>query len=168
MNETHASNSGVAGNGGTGEVPSTLNEAQKKVLDAMLRGLNMSAAAKAGDVHRVTVGRWMAQGGEFLRVLRDGQVKKLKEGRRQARSLAVHSADIVIHAIQCGDVQAAIALLKAFGVFEPVEWEDEALKMDPRDAAKGAAAGDLSGQPSCSIPADATLPQDASVGGCGS
>jgi hypothetical protein len=121
MNEITATNSGLGNETGKIEFPPNFPEAQKKVIEAMQLGLNISAAARAGGVHRTTVMRWIDDGGEFRDVLYREEGKKMKNAQRQGKAIACRAADTVVHAIQTGDVGAALALLKELGVFEPME-----------------------------------------------
>lgn len=88
------------------------------MIEALLAGLSPASAARVAGVHRSTVSRWISQGGEFHRLLRQEQGKRLRDTKREARSIAAEAANVVARAIRCGDVRAAITVLRALGVFE--------------------------------------------------
>jgi transposase-like protein len=123
MNETTAENAAQAI-----EFPAGFSEEQKRAVEALAGGAGVVAAAKAAGVHHATVSRWISQGGEFLWTLRAEQGKRLRRTRREVVPIAMEAANAVSEAIRGGDVKAALALLKAMGVFdlqEEMDWTGE-------------------------------------------
>ncbi len=104
------------------EYPAGFSEEQKRALTAMVQGASIAAAARMAGVHRATVSRWVNEGGEFHRVLRTEQAKRLAAVRREARSIGEQAANVVADAIRAGDASVAMAVLKALGVFAEPEW----------------------------------------------
>jgi hypothetical protein len=64
-------------------------------------------------------------GGEFLRTLRTEQAQRLRRTRREVLPIAMEAANVVAGAIRGGDVRAAMALLRALGVFDRPEEETD-------------------------------------------
>jgi hypothetical protein len=110
------------------EFPPGFPEEQKRAIEALAAGAGVVAAGRAAGVHHSTVTRWINQGGEFLFTLRTEQARRLRRARREVLPIAMEAASVVAGAIRGGDVRAAMALLKALGIFErpqEMDWAGE-------------------------------------------
>lgn len=94
-----------------------LSPAQEKALMALLAGQTVTAAAKAANVDRTTVYRWLRHPDHraFRTALEDGR-RELRQAM-SARLLALlpKAADCLEAALTAGDSKSALALLKGLG-----------------------------------------------------
>ncbi len=94
----------------------SLPPAQLQVLGHLLAGETVTAAAGAGGVDRSTVHRWLKVDFAFQAALNQGK----RELRDAAQSLlnksATKAAETVAHAVDQGDLKAALVLLKGLGI----------------------------------------------------
>lgn len=94
-----------------------LSPAQEKALAALLAGQTVTKAAKAADVDRTTVYRWLRDPYRpAFRVALDQGRREMRQAV-QARLLALtnKAADCLEGALADGDGKSALALLKGLG-----------------------------------------------------
>src|ERR1700720_4712091 len=97
-----------------------LSPAQEKALDALLTGQTVTAAAKAADVDRTTIYRWLRD--PYRANFRLALERRRREIRyaMEARLLALttKATDCLEGALTLGDAKAAVALLKGLGFLQ--------------------------------------------------
>jgi DNA-binding phage protein len=95
-----------------------LSPAQEKAVAALLAGQTVTAAAKAAEVDRTTVYRWLRDPYDpTFRVSLDRGRRELRQAM-EARllTLASKAADCLEGVLEEGDGKAALALLKGLGL----------------------------------------------------
>jgi hypothetical protein len=95
-----------------------LSVGQQKALAALLAGKSMTDAAKAGDVDRTTIYRWLRDPNkpEFRNALATGRREMRQAVEAQLLALANKAADCLEGALAQGDAKSAFALLKGLGL----------------------------------------------------
>jgi len=92
-----------------------LSPVQATVLEALLRGETVTAAATAANVDRSTVHRWLRSDLSFQAACNRGR-RELWEASAGRLLRAAHTAaETVANAVESGDVQVALAVLKGIG-----------------------------------------------------
>ncbi len=92
-----------------------MSTAQLQVLQDLLTGASVTAAAKSGQVSRETVHRWLREDFTFRAVYNKGRREILEEIQDTLLATARQAADTVAKAVADGDVKAALAVLKGVG-----------------------------------------------------
>jgi hypothetical protein len=94
-----------------------LSVAQQKALVALLAGKRMTDAAKAGEVDRTTIYRWLRDPDrpQFRDALATGRQEMRQAVEAQLLALASNAADCLEGALAHGDGKSALALLKGLG-----------------------------------------------------
>jgi hypothetical protein len=97
-----------------------LSPAQEQVLMALLAGRTVTDAAKAGNVDRTTVYRWLRRPDLYtFRSVLDRKRLELRQAM-SARLLALlpKAADCLEAELNAGDSKAALSLLKGLGYLQ--------------------------------------------------
>lgn len=92
-----------------------LTPAQLQVLQGLLAGESVTAAAKSGHVSRETVHRWFREDFAFQAAYNKGRREILEEIQDTILATARQAADTVAKAVADGDVRVALAVLKGVG-----------------------------------------------------
>ena len=101
--------------------PEKLTAQQAGVLERLLAGDTVTAAAKAGKVDRSTVHRWLREDPEFQAAYNQRRRELQEAYAARMLSLADHAIASVEHAITNGDVRASMKLLDGLGLLSPPE-----------------------------------------------
>lgn len=92
-----------------------LSPVQLQVLQALLSGESVTAAARAGQVSRESVHRWLREDFDFQAAYNQGCREISKEIQDVLLITARHAADKVAEAVRSGDVRVALVILKGVG-----------------------------------------------------
>ncbi len=92
-----------------------LSPAKLQVLQGLLSGDSVTDAAKAGQVSRETVHRWLREDFEFQAVYNQGRREIAEEIQDVLLVTARQAADTVADAVRSGNVKLALAVLKGIG-----------------------------------------------------
>lgn len=92
-----------------------LTPSQLQVLQDLLSGESVTAAAKSGKVSRETVHRWLREDFTFQAAYNRGRLEILEEIQDTLLAAARKAADTVTKAVADGDVKVALAVLKGVG-----------------------------------------------------
>jgi len=101
--------------------PEKLTAQQARVLERLLAGDTVTAAAKAGKVDRSTVHRWLREDPDFQAAYNQRRRELQEAYGARMLSLADHAIASVEHAITNGDVRASMKLLDGLGLLSPPE-----------------------------------------------
>jgi hypothetical protein len=95
-----------------------LSPTQEKALAALLAGQTVTAAAKAADVDRTTVYRWLRHpdSHRFQDAFQRGRRELRQATEARLLALASKATDCLEIALSQGDGKAALALLKGLGL----------------------------------------------------
>lgn len=94
-----------------------LSPAQLQVLQGLLSGESVTAAARMGKVSRETVHRWLRADFGFQAAFNQGRREILEEIQDGLLMTARDAAGQVAAAVKSGDVKVALAVLKGVGAF---------------------------------------------------
>ena len=95
---------------------SELTIPQTKALGALLAGGTVTRAAERAAVDRTTVHRWLREDWDFQAALNRGRSELQSAVEARLLLVAEQAAETVAHAVQGGDLRAAIAVLKGLGL----------------------------------------------------
>ncbi len=95
-----------------------LSTAPLQVLQGLLSGESVTAAAKAGQASRETVHRWLRDDFEFQAAYNRGRREIIEEIQDALLMTAREAVDKVGEAVRSGDVRVALAVLKGAGGLE--------------------------------------------------
>jgi hypothetical protein len=95
-----------------------LSPAQQKAVTALLGGRTVTAAAKAANVDRTTIYRWLRDPYDpaFRNALDQGRQELQAALKTRLLGLANNATDCLEGAMKAGDSKAALALLKGLGL----------------------------------------------------
>jgi len=93
-----------------------LSAAQLQVLNGLLAGETVTAAAEAGGVDRSTVHRWLKDDFAFQAALNQGERELRDAAQSPLNKSATKAAETVAHAMDHGDLKAALMLLRGLGI----------------------------------------------------
>jgi hypothetical protein len=99
-------------------VQEQLPPAQLQVLQGLLSGESVSGAAKAGQVSRETVHRWLREDFKFQAAYNRGRREILEEIQDALLVTARDAMEKVAEAVRSGDVRVALTVLKGVGGLE--------------------------------------------------
>ena len=99
--------------------PERLTAQQARVLERLLAGDTVTAAAKAAKVDRSTVYRWFRESLEFQAAYNEGRHQLQAATRSRLLRLTEQAVDTVEHAVENGDVRTALRLLERLGPLTP-------------------------------------------------
>jgi DNA-binding MurR/RpiR family transcriptional regulator len=97
-----------------------LSPAQELALAALLTGQTVTAAAKAAEVDRSTIHRWIRHSDHrgFAKALVRGRAELRQALAARLLALAPKAADCLEAALASGDGKCALALLKGLGYLQ--------------------------------------------------
>lgn len=97
-----------------------LSPTQEKALVALLAGQTVTAAAKAAEVDRTTIYRWLHDSyrPDFRLALQRGRQELRQAAEARLMAMADKAADCLEGALTLGDAKAALALLKGLGLLQ--------------------------------------------------
>ena len=99
---------------------SELSPQQDTVIDALLSGSSVTAAAKKAGVHRCTVHDWLRDDLAFQCSLNERRSELRSAMRIRLVNLAEKAIDVITDAIESGgDARCAMELLKGVGLIAP-------------------------------------------------
>jgi transposase-like protein len=95
-----------------------LSPAQEKALAALLAGQTITDAAKAAEVDRSTIYRWLRDAcrPDFRIALERGRLELRQAVEARLLALANEATDCLEHAFARGDGKSALALLHGLGL----------------------------------------------------
>ena len=99
--------------------PEKLTAQQERVLERLLAGDTVAAAAEAVGVDRSTVHRWFREDLEFQAACNQGRQELRAATRSRLLRLTERAAETVEHAVANGDVRTALRLLERLGLLTP-------------------------------------------------
>ena len=94
-----------------------LSPSQLVVLDSLVSGNTVTAAAKAGTVDRSTVHRWFRNDFLFQAAFNAARHDIIREVESRLLSVATAATETINSAVKGGDIQAALSVLKGLGIF---------------------------------------------------
>jgi Homeodomain-like domain len=92
-----------------------LSPAQERALALVLAGRSDGEVAEAVGVCRQTVWRWRHQDARFIAALNAERLQTWSVTRDRLLSLTTKALGVIDRALDAGDVQAALAMLRLFG-----------------------------------------------------
>jgi hypothetical protein len=93
-----------------------LTVVQRAVLERLLVGESISAAAKAAEIDRGTIYRWMRQDYEFQAELNRQRFARLEASRLRLHALEEAAFQVVKDSLEANDARTAIAVLRGLGL----------------------------------------------------
>ena len=99
--------------------PEKLTNQQERVLERLLAGDTVTAAAKAVKLDRSTVHRWFREDLEFQAAYNEGRYELRAATRDRLFRLTERAAETVEHAVESGDVRTSLRLLERLGLLTP-------------------------------------------------
>lgn len=122
-------------------VAGNLDAAQKRAITSLLTGATATAAAKAANVHRGTVHRWMKEDPAFIAEFNLARKEMSEAVGQELRYLASEAIDVLRSFLVDPDIapplrlKAAIEVLKASSPLpdEPTDVEDVQAAITKRD-----------------------------------
>jgi hypothetical protein len=99
----------------TGSHAYGLTLAQQSAVDLLVAGKNDTETAAALNLHRVTVTRWRLYSPEFRAALADRRAAVWGAAADRLRSLLPRALDALAKALDAGELEVAIAVLKLAG-----------------------------------------------------
>ena len=99
--------------------PEKLTAQQERVLERLLAGDTVTAAAKAVKLDRSTVHRWFREDLEFQAAYNSGRHGLRNAARTRLLRLTERAVETVEHAVEHGDVRTALRLLERLGLLTP-------------------------------------------------
>ncbi|MDB5299007.1 MAG: hypothetical protein JWO87_670, partial [Phycisphaerales bacterium] len=94
-----------------------LRRQQQLALEQLLEGKSVAWAAASAQVDRRTVHRWVRDDERFKAAMEACRGRTVEAVRRQLLAAAPKAAAAIAEAADKGDIKAAMALLKALGLF---------------------------------------------------
>jgi len=89
---------------------------KERVIEGLVGGKSITAAAKAGKVSRQTVHRWLRDDFEFQAELNSARADLRVETENRLFALAIEAIGAVENAIQQGDASVGLSILKGLGL----------------------------------------------------
>jgi hypothetical protein len=109
-----------------------LSPDQETAMEALRRGGTIAEAARAADVARMTVYRWMKKDPNFRAIYHQWQDEVRQSARARLMSLTYKAITAVQKCIEDGDGKLALQLLKQLGALFPAEpWPVQLAMTDP-------------------------------------
>ena len=99
--------------------PEKLTAQQERVLEGLLAGDTVTAAAKAAKVDRSTVHRWLRESMKFQAAYNQGRQELQAATRSRLLRLTGQAVETVEHAVANGDVRTSFRLLERLGLLTP-------------------------------------------------
>ncbi len=99
--------------------PKKLTAQQERVLERLLAGDTVTAAAKAVKLDRSTVHRWLRESLEFQAAYNQGRHELSAATRSRLFRLTERAAETVEHAVEHGDVRTSLRLLERLELLTP-------------------------------------------------
>ena len=99
--------------------PEKLTAQQARVLERLLAGDTVTAAAKAEKVDRSTVHRWLRESMKFQAAYNQGRQELQAATRSRLLRLTERAVETVEHAVENGDVRTSLRLLERLGLLTP-------------------------------------------------
>ena len=93
-----------------------LRQRQRAVLEILMIGKSVRAAAQMANVSRATLYRWMRSDEEFKAALKAWQERAQTTARSKLLCATEKAADVIIKKLDDGDLRAALAILKLGGI----------------------------------------------------
>jgi AcrR family transcriptional regulator len=110
-----------------------LSPDQENAMEALRRGGTIAEAARAADVSRMTVYRWVKDDPHFRAIYRQWQDEVRHSARARLMSLTYKAVTTVQKSIEAGDGKLALQMLKHLGALLPAEnWQMEQAMTDPK------------------------------------
>ena len=103
-------------NGMNGQTDEGLPPEQATVLERLLAGSPVTDAARAAGVHRSTVHRWLQGDYHFQAAWNRGRSEVRDSSEAALLKLAPKALAAIERALDAGDVQASLSLLKGLGL----------------------------------------------------
>lgn len=97
----------------------SLQVEQQTALERLLAGDSVTAAALAAGVNRATVYRWLQKDSEFQAAWNRGRSEVWDATATRLLKLAPKALAAIERALDAGDVQTGITVLKALGLLKP-------------------------------------------------
>ena len=94
---------------------SRLKPRQQAVLERLLAGETVTAAARAAKVDRSTVHRWLKEDYTFGAAYNQGRRELQEAAHCRLLSMAERAIQTVVEAIEGGDVRTAVKVLEGLG-----------------------------------------------------
>ena len=101
----------------TPSTQATVTPKQEAVLQQLLTGSSISAAADTTGIDRTTIHRWLRDDDAFAAALNRGRAELRREMEGRLEELTRKAVETVLRACEKNDTRAAIAVLKGLGVF---------------------------------------------------
>jgi hypothetical protein len=97
-----------------------LTAQQERVLEPLLAGETVTAAAELVGVDRSTVHRWLREDSHFQAAYNQRR-RELQQAHRSRLLVMVGAAiNTVQHAVETGDVRVALKVLDSLGILSPI------------------------------------------------
>jgi transposase-like protein len=93
-----------------------ISPSKERVIEGLVGGLSITAAAEANGVSRQTVHRWIREDYEFLAQFNATRTDLRNETEARLFALASEAIGAVENAIQQGDANVGLSILKGLGL----------------------------------------------------